>query len=203
MVLGFFSWLFGGCGKTQEPTGREALATLEPLEITSESEEGFHDLVFRISSQESNPDRTQKVHVSGVHKGTPVGFDVLLGAEWKKGSLGEGITTYQGIVICRSTGNTSDAFIRIIDILYGSNLNPTSMGKETHFTGISLEGNPAALFQGPAKIKLFFEPEDENDYEERYAELFMNFNLKERKMWLSEKDEEYRPAIIRAFQSDR
>ncbi len=77
------------------------------------------------------------------------------------------------------------------------------MGKDTHFTGISLEGNPAALFQGPAKIKLFFEPEDENDYEERYAELFMNFNLKERKMWLSEKDEEYRPAIIRAFQSDR
>jgi hypothetical protein len=36
---------------------------------------------------------------------------------------------------------------------------------------------------------------------ERYAELFTNIDLKARKLYISEKDEEYRKSIIRALKS--
>src|SRR6266511_2895263 len=70
----------------------------------------------------------------------------------------------------------------------------TMMGRETQFTGISLEGDPRDLAKGPVKIKRFFESDNQDDY----AELFTNIELAAHRLEVHEKDEEYRSPVIRA-----
>jgi len=105
--------------------------------------------------------------------------------------------TYRGIVTYRSTGADSDAFIQVLDELYGTKVGPKAMGRETQFTGISLEGDPRDLAKGPVKIKLFFE----SDKEDAYAELFTNIELAAHRLEVREKDESYRLPVLRALQA--
>ncbi len=170
-----------------------------PPEITSESEEGFHDLVFRIEEHRKLPDGAQVLRVMGTHKGERVGLEVLLAPAWKRGTLRADVplVTWRGRVAYRSIGPESDLLIRILDELYGTRQSPKAMARETLFAGISLEGEPNDLGQGTVKIKLFFE----SDAEGRYAELFTNIEPKAMKLYVREKDPEYRRAIIRCLQS--
>ncbi|HEX3250279.1 MAG TPA: hypothetical protein VHS05_12685 [Pyrinomonadaceae bacterium] len=71
------------------------------------------------------------------------------------------------------------------------------MNKATEFIAISLGGDPRDLAKETVKIKLFFD----SDEEDRYAELFTNIDLKARKLYIREKDEEYRAAIVRALRA--
>jgi len=121
-------------------------------EITSESEEGFHDLVFALVA--GSDERT--LRVTGKHKGTVVGFEVRLGQAWKEGKLGDlNLTTYQGTVALTSVGRESDELARVIDKLYDTKLVPRGLNAQTTFTALSLEGNPTRLKAGPVKLKLF------------------------------------------------
>lgn len=97
----------------------------------------------------------------------------------------------------RSVGADSDLLLRAMDELYGTKQAPKAMNKATEFTAISLGGNPRDLAQEPVKIKLFFE----SNSEDQYAELFTNVDLRARKVYISEKDEEYRTAIVRALEA--
>ena len=191
-IMGIFSLMFGGCVGQPQP---EKLP-----EITSESEEGFHDLVFYVREHKKLPDGGQTLRAYGMHQGRQVGIEVSLGPTWKQGSLGADIptVTYQGMVRCRSIGAESDLLLQILDKLYDTKQAPKVMSKETVFTGITLGGDPRDLGREPVKIKLFFESDDED----RYAELFANIDLKARKLYLSEKAPEYRSAIIRALRAD-
>src|SRR5438477_187970 len=97
-------------------------------EITSESEEGFADLVFRLQAHEVRPDGAQKVRVAGLHKNQPFGFDLVLGPTWKKGKYADiGLKTNSGTVSYRSVGAESDAFLQVLDELYGTKLSPKAM----------------------------------------------------------------------------
>src|SRR5207245_4011009 len=90
-------------------------------EITSESEEGFADLVFRLQAHEVLPDGTQNIRVAGLHKNQPVGFDLVLGPTWRKGKLADiGLKTNSGTVSYRSVGAESDAFLQVLDDQYGT-----------------------------------------------------------------------------------
>ena len=76
------------------------------------------------------------------------------------------------------------------------------MAPEVAFTGISLQGDPRALTVAPAKIKLFFEPDgepDDEEYQARYAEAYLDVDLVARRLELNEKDEDYRGALVRAL----
>jgi hypothetical protein len=196
--------LLGGCTKTPVPTP-QASETVEQVvqleespEVTSESDEGYYDLLFFVEEHKVLPDGSQSIRVSGKHKGRQLGFELVLGSGWKSGSVAPEvpIVTYQGSVLYRSIGEDSDAFVQVLDELYGTKLNSKTMRKEIPFTAISLEGNPQDLAKGITKIKLFFE----GDNEEEYAELFTNIHLSVRRLEFREKDEEYRPAIVKAFQ---
>lgn len=180
-------------GKSPEKAG------LTPPEVTSEEEGGFHDLVFYIQEHKRLPDGSQSIRGAGTHKGRPLGLDVVLGPTWQSGSLGKDIplVTYRGIVTYRSTGADSDAFVQVLDELYGTKLSPKGMGREIQFTGISLEGDPRDLAKGPVKIKLLFESGVQDDY----AELFTNIELAARRLEVHEKDEEYRSPVVRALRT--
>ena len=171
-----------------EPASR----AMELPEITSESEQGFHDLVFALVG--GGDERT--LRVKGKHKGAVVGFEVRLGPDWKEGRLGDvNLTTYQGAVVISSVGRESDELARVIDGLYETKLTPRGLNAQTKFTAISLEGNPQRLKAGPVKLKLLFESDDES----RYAEAFLNIDVARSRVQLNEKDVDYRKALVRAL----
>ena len=74
-------------------------------------------------------------------------------------------------------------------------LSPNRMKSEVVFSAVSLEGDPRDLEKGPVNLKLFFESRSEN------RELFTNIDLKMRRLYVSEKDPEYREAIIKALRT--
>ena len=165
-------------------------------EITSESEEGFHDLVFALASDSGPSESGQTLRAAGIHEGSTVGFQIRLGPAWKQGKIAEvNLVTYQGTVVLASLGGESDAFARVLDRLYGTKLAPAGMNAQTTFTALSLEGNPGNLAAGPVKLKLFFEP----DEEDRYAEAFLNIDAEKSRISFNEKDEEYRMPLVRAL----
>lgn len=200
------SLLVTGCGKQDLPASQRAAADVQaakplvaPPEVTSEEEPGFHDLILFIQEHKQLPDGSQSLRGLGTHKGRSVGLEVVLGPTWQAGSLGKDIplVTYRGIVTYRSTGPDSDAFVQVLDQLYGTKVNPKAMARETRFTGISLEGDPRDLGKGSVKIKLFFESEKEDDY----GELYTNIQLGAHRLEVHEKDEGYRSPVVRALQA--
>ena len=122
---------------------------------------------------------------------------VYLGPGWRSGALDKDVplTVFRGGVSYRSVGAESDLLLQAMDELYGTKQAPKAMNKATEFTAITLGGDPRNLAKEPVKIKLFFE----SNAEDQYAELFTNIDLKARKLYISEKDEEYRAAIVRAL----
>jgi hypothetical protein len=190
--MSLFSFLFSACSKPP---------SAQPREITADIEEGgFVDLAFTIRARETLSDGSQALHAYGVHQGREVGINVVLGSDWKKGSLGPDVPliTYRGVVTYRSLGAPSDALIQVLDQLYNTKLHPTTLRPSTSFTAISLGGEPADLKKGPTKIKLFFE----SDAEDRYAELYTNIDVARGILQIHEKDPEYRSALIRALQPE-
>jgi len=185
-TLGLLSSTLVGCSA---PQGRKELP-----EITSESEEGYYDLVFSISGQQRLPDGTQLLRALGVHHGNHVGIEFGFGPVWRQDSMGN-VPVYIGTATYRSIGAESDQFLTTLDQLYGTGLSPKIMNKETVFSAITLEGNPNELARGPVKVKLFYD----TGAEDRYAELYTNVDLKARTLHIDEKDEDYRAAIIQAL----
>jgi len=165
---------------------------MELPEITSETEEGFHDLVFALVSQPNQ----RTLRVKGKHKGVVVGFEVRLGPTWKAGKVEDiNLTTYQGEVVIASMGGDSDELARAMDKLYETKLAPRGLNAKTRFTAISLGGNPQDLKLGPVKMKLFFESHDEH----RYAEAFLNIDVAAGRVELREKDPDYRRPLVLAL----
>ena len=226
VLIGVFSVFFAGCGRQGGAAAGDdgqvilhrpgspmsgttsggvmvqeapAKPLTSPPEVTAEEEEGYHDLIFYVQDQKQLPDGSQSIHGVGTYKGRQLGLEVVLGPTWKGGAPSKDIplTIYSGRLTYRSTGPESDAFVQVLDELYGTKLNPKTMAKETQFTGLALEGNPGNLSKGPVKIKTFFENGNDKDY----AELFTDVDLAAHRLEVHEKDEEYRPAVVRALEA--
>lgn len=196
------SSLSAGCRKnprSQESVSKPTSESEAPIpEITSESEEGFHDLVFAIREHKRVFDGAQTILASGTHKGRRVSFEIYLGPGWSASRDADvPITPFRGTVTYRSVGGESDSLLQAMDEIYETRQSPRAMNKATEFVGLSLQGDPRDLSKEITKIKLFFDANDE----EKYAELFTNIDLKARKLYISEKDEEYRAAIISALKT--
>ncbi len=201
-------WLFAGCDKSREnqpPTPPvaappEVVALTGPPEITAETEEGFVDLLFYIAEHQSLADGSHSLVAAGRHKGRAVGFQVVVGTTWTKGKPDKDVPVdiRPGAVLYRSIGAESDAFLQVLDDLYGTKVHPKAMVGERRFAAISLSGDPKNLAAGPVKIKLFYEPGPDD----RYAEFFTNIDLARRRLEFREKDPEYRKPVVRALQRD-
>src|SRR5262245_37286307 len=88
-IMGIFSFLFGSCSKQSPPTPPAATqlqaskSLAAPPEVTSEEEEGFHDLVFYIQEHKRLQDGSQSLRGEGTHKGLPLSLEVVLGPRWQ------------------------------------------------------------------------------------------------------------------------
>jgi hypothetical protein len=162
-------------------------------EITSESEDGFVDLVLGIHSV-AKEGGGYRITARGTNRGTRVGFEVVVGPDWK----GEDFGTHKafvGRITFRSLGAESDAFVHALAQLYKLEGAKAAMKGEVAFEVVSLEGDPRALEKGKVSTKLFYESADEK----RYAEAYANFDLAARKFYFREKDNEYRHNLLQAL----
>jgi hypothetical protein len=198
--MGIFSFLLGSRSKqrTQPPPGRPPPPP-PPQPPAPDDQGGFVDLDLEIRFQQELPDGSRTLHAFTTVLGREIGLAVVLGATWEAGSLGPDVplATYQGTVTYQSLGAPSDAFVRVLDRLYGTRLGPARMRPSTVFTGVSLGGEPHDLEKGPTRIKLFHESDDE----ELYAELFTNIDLARGVLEIHEKDPDYRPAMLKALRA--
>ncbi len=204
-IAGIVSLLVAGCGKGGGVSGdvvsdeKPAKPLTAPPEVTAEEEDGFHDLIFYIQDEKQLPDGSQSVHGVGTYKGRQLGLEVVLSPTWKGASADKNLplTIYSGTLSYHSTGSDSDAFVQVLDELYGTKLSPKTMAKETQFAGMALEGNPGDLSKGPVKIKTFFDDGNEKDY----AEIFTDVDLGAHRLEVHEKDEDYRAAVVKALEA--
>jgi hypothetical protein len=182
LFMGLFSFLQSLLGASAAPTAPK------------QAEEPWHDFTVSITSYETNADGSQVLELSMKENGKSLRYKAVLSATWRNKKMGP-LDAHVGTVEFVSLGSDSDTFARFIDETYGTKQGIQRARAKSSFSAITLGGNPKALEDGPVKIKLFFEPDDEK----QYAELYFNIDLKNKKAEINEKDPDYRTNVALAF----
>ena len=165
-----------------------------PPEITSRTEEGFHDLLLGIQKTSSDAAGNLTLLAAGTHKGARVAITIKIHGGMRPFDL-TGKAGFSGIdktgIRLLSAGPESDRFLQVLAALYGVKNAKGKMKKEAVFTCAALQGDPAKVQTELIKWKLFH-----NGDEKDYCELYLNVNIPRGEVEIREKDEEYRKAII-------
>jgi len=190
------------------PFGRKR----EVADLGIVDEDGFVDLDLSIARIEREIGALA-VTVAARHEGVQLAMRVTVRAEESPGQdLGDGFVVYPAVVTLASTGPASDAFVRVLAEAWGIGDTPSGMVSSLELTALALEGRPDRIRHEPVKLKLFHEtnfPEaaggatdeaDENE-DQDYFEMYLNIDVTAGRFRLSEKDPDYRQAIIRGLGS--
>ena len=113
----------------------------------------------------------------------------------------EGDKGFASGIIMKSIGAESDNLLRLLSKLYKQKVDSTlkfTNSKSMTYVNLdefakSLGAQDGGQYKTENQYKLFYEGEKEGDY----AELYLNINPTEHWLELKEKDEEYRPVIIK------
>ena len=168
-------------------------------------EDDWFDLVFRLTESKREPDGARSFQADGTYAGSPVGFEVLLPAGWNSPRDG-GFGT--GVVIIRSRGEVSDAFLKALDTMYGTKLSPRTMRESQRFNAVSMQGDVNHLEAGRLSLKLFYEvagsgeeqtEEETESSAEAYAEFYINIEIAKNRLELREKDPDYRRGVVQSL----
>lgn len=172
-------------------------------ELTSGSEEDWLDCGFAVEEDRRARKGRRILRAAARHAGERVALEAELGSSWEALEFGEGspFTGFRGEVLLHRPGAEGDALVRALDQLYDTGVGARAMATSIRFTAITLEGDPRAPDRTPVRIKLFYEPagvtEEESD--DWYAEAYLNLDLAARRLWLAEKDPDYRAPLVRAL----
>jgi hypothetical protein len=171
-----------GCAAVPEPqAGRVTM------------EDGFVDVDLPISDYHVAGDGTSSVIAKGRIDGQTVSFAVDFGGDWKMQRMEDAdLAFYRGNGRIRSLGQESDAFLALLVRKYGISRPPPKMAPGTAMTMFGLNNDPRALHTTPARIKIFFE----DNGEDNYAEAFLNIDLSNRVLEFHDKDPDYHQGIV-------
>jgi hypothetical protein len=160
--------------------------------------EGFVDLDMRIVRAGSLEDGGFLLEAKCRREQEIMGFALMLSGEWDAQPLGEsGEHAYWGTARLISLGQESDTLVAALDSIYGTNLGVCTMPGQLDVMVVGIGDDPSQLASAPIHMKLFFEPDDKT--QTRYAEVFLNVYLEERRLELHEKDPEYRAPMMRVL----
>jgi hypothetical protein len=185
--MSIFSMIFGSvCGGGKPP------------ESTVHEEEGFVDIALTITETKTSTDGTISVVARGKLNGATVGFIVDVLPEWSTSPI-EGTDShfYWGKIRYRSTGAESNEFVAALARLYGSSERPGPMASTIEASAVGLDSDPRSLNTTPVRMKAFF---FEDGPEDRYAEVYTNIDLQQKRLEFHEKDPEYRLPLLKALQ---
>lgn len=164
-------------------------------EITSDTESGFCDLLFAPASHSVRPDGSQTVVARGVHHGLEVGFSIELSPAWEPFEIDVLTPPYLGQVTLIADRPHSDRLLSALDGLYGVNEHPCAMAERVSCTTFALDGYPPSLRRKRINLKLFVESE----HDAALAEVFLNIDLRARRIELRERNIDYRRALVHAL----
>jgi hypothetical protein len=199
-IIFFLATLFG-CSNSQTNADNNKSATsatetyaVQPLQIDNGEEEGW-GADIRLSIVEKSENDTAKIYkVVSSYNGQELGLLVSV-PKRKEGDKGFG----QGISL-KSIGTQSDYLLRTLQQLYKQPLDTTAtFTKDINVTYVNLKEFAKAVagqegqYTAANEYKLFFEGKSDEDY----AELYLNVNPTHNWIEIREKDEEYRPIVLR------
>ena len=187
IIMGLLSLVFG-----LKSNGQSNL-----IDITSKSEEGFHDLIFNITDKQLDKENNWILIAKGQYKSTVIGLKIKIKNGLNPGLINgkpdqSGLTKNAGELI--NIGLESDNFIKIVSELYGFKSNNKFSKKNISFDCFSLNSEVGNLDKGDFKFKLFLDSQDTNGL---YSELFLNIHLSAGLIELNEKDLGYREKLIK------
>lgn len=190
--MGFLSTLFG-CGQNEN---------LIELTSNQNAEEGWQDLIFTITEKEKTNDGFWIMTCKAKYENQIVGLKIKIAdgipAGFVNGEVDNTSFVPEGVEI-ESIGNESDKLVEVISGFYGQPKRTRFTDEKLTFTAFPLNKEQGVLENGQFHFKLFF---DENDEKDLYAEIFLNPDLTNGTVELNEKDEEYRPNIVKLLSQD-
>lgn len=187
IIMGFLSLLFG-----HKSNGQSNL-----IDISSKSEEGFHDLVFNITNKQLDKDNNWTLTAKGQFKNIVIGFKVVIKNDINPGIINgkpdqSGMIKNPGQIL--NIGLESDNFIKVVSELYGFKSDKKFTKNAISFDCFSLNSQKGDLEKADFKFKLFLDSQNMNGL---YSELFLNISLSSGLIELNEKDPGYRENIIK------
>lgn len=187
IIMGLFSLFFAF-----RSNGQSSL-----IDITSKSEEGFHDLVFNIANKQLDKDNNWIIFAKGQYDSIVVGFKVVIKNNITPGIVNgkpdqSGMITNAGQIL--SIGLESDNFIKVVSELYGFKTEKKFTKNAILFDCFSLNSQNSDLEKADLKFKLFLDGQDSNGL---YSELYLNISFSDGLIELDEKDPGYRENIIK------
>lgn len=179
---------------TQTMVSDTTTYAVQPLQVENGEEEGWGaDIKLSIVAKTEN-DSTRIYKAISSYKGKELGLLVFV-PKRKEGDKGLG----HGISL-QSIGSRSDYLLQTLYQLYKQTVDTTAtFSKSINVTYVNLKEFAKAFsgqeghYTAANEYKLFFEGKGD----EEYAELYLNINLVDNWIELREKDEEYRPIVLR------
>lgn len=158
-------------------------------DVRISEDHGFIDIDLPITAMSDN-DGLVKITSRGSVDGTEVGFEVDFAS---KGGSGVRSNLPVGVARIRSIGVPSDHFVMLLAQRYRLPMPAPRMVSSIDASMVGLEGDPQHVLDRTTKMKFFF---FDSGPEERYAEVFINVDAKNRILEFHEKDEDYRKPLL-------
>jgi len=114
---------------------------------------------------------------------------------WKAQTADENITVHWANIELYSLGKLSDTLVGLYEDWFDFPRSGLNAAGKIECPAVMIGGDPRSIDKTKINSKLFFDPHTEQV--EQYGELFFNFDIKARKVWLKEKDPEYRLPVVR------
>jgi hypothetical protein len=195
----FFLAILFSCSNDQTAGNNKSASgtknyTVQPLQIDNGEEEGW-GADIKLSIVEKSENDTANIYKAvSSYNGQELGLLVSV-PKRKEGNKGFG----KGISL-KSIGTQSDYLLRTLYQLYKQTVDTNAtFTKDINVTYVNLKEFAKAVagqeeqYIAANEYKLFFEGKNDEDY----AELYLNVNPTDNWIELREKDEEYRPIVLR------
>ncbi len=169
--------------------------------VTVERRDTFIDITLPVISRSCDIHGGCFVETDGLYQGQPTGITVIFAPGMRPSTFTDRMETTQvfpknaGITLV-AEGPRGTSLVHLLATSYGAPAHHVSLPVTIPTTAIAFEGNPADIQTQPLKFKIVHPSVKEAP---EYFELFVKTDLANNKVQLSEKETDYRPAILKAF----
>ena len=168
--------------------------------VTIDRRDSFVDITLPIISRSCDNHGGCVVETDGLYQGQPTGLTVIFAPGMKPSTFTDRVETTQVLpaksgVTLVAEGPRGTSLVHMLVENYGIPAHHLNLPVTVVTTAIPVEGDPANIQTRPLKFKIFHSGNDSPEY----FELYVNTDLANNSVRLSEKDPSYRAAILKAL----